>query len=136
MSEQATPTAPVASAPMPESEARTWAMLVHLIPAAASLISAGTVAFVASLVIWLMNRERSALVDQHGKQNLNLQLTLLIVVVSGVVLGFVTLLFGFVVTVPLMLAYWTYSLVISIVAGVKAKSGESYRIPMVIRFLR
>lgn len=121
--------------PMLERDARTWAMLVHILAVAAMLLSAGTLAFLAPLVIWLVFRERSALIDHHGKTNLNLQITSLIVMAAGVLVGF--LLFfgvGFLLTGPIMLAYWLYNVIISIVAGVKANNGEYYRIPLVIRF--
>jgi len=112
------------------------AMLVHIVAAVAAVLSGGTLSFVAPLVIWLIYRERSALVDFHGKQNLNLQLTTLAVVVGGVVIGLVTLFVGFFVTVPVMIAYLLYAVIISIVAGIKASSGEYYRIPLSIPFIR
>ncbi|WP_062133086.1 DUF4870 domain-containing protein [Demequina aestuarii] len=122
--------------PMLESEARTWAMLVHIIAAAAIVLSAGTLAFVAPLVVWLLYRERSALVDYHGKQNLNLQLTLLVVGVSAIVIGLVTFGVAFLITLPALFAYGVYALVISIIAGVKANAGEYYPIGFTIRFIR
>lgn len=131
-----TPAAATAPQPMLESQARTMAMLVHIVAAVAAIMSGGTLSFIAPLVIWLIYRERSALVDFHGKQNLNLQLTTLAVVVGGVVVGFATLLVGFLVTGPLMLAYLVYAVIISIVAGVKASRGEYYRIPLSIPFIR
>ncbi|WP_062466700.1 DUF4870 domain-containing protein [Demequina maris] len=134
---QAAPTPPyVAPAPMLESDARTIAMLVHILAAVAIVVSAGTLAFLVPLIMWLIYRERSALVDWHGKTNLNLQLTSLAVIVAGFVLGLVTLGIGFIVTIPAMIGYAIYALVISIVAGVKANRGEYYRIPLVIPFIR
>jgi uncharacterized Tic20 family protein len=128
--------APVAHQPMLESDARLWAMLLHILAAVALVLSAGTIAFVVPLVIWLIYRERSALVDHHGKANLNLQLTMLLVLIGGTILGFATLGIGFIVTGPLMLAYGLYALIISIVAGVKANGGEYYKIPVIIPFIR
>ncbi|WP_062464273.1 DUF4870 domain-containing protein [Demequina soli] len=135
---QAAPTPPpyAPPAPMLESDARTIAMLVHILAAVALVISAGTLAFVVPLVMWLLYRERSALVDWHGKANLNLQLTSLVVIVGGVILGFVTFFIGFFVTIPAMIAYGIYAIVISIVAGVRANRGEYYRIPLVIPFVK
>ena len=130
------PYAPAQPAPMLESEARTWAMLIHVIAAAALVLSGGFLGFVVPLVLWLIYRERSALVDFHGKQNLNLQLTLLVVSAAAVIIGLVTFMFGFIVTLPLWFAYGVYALVISIVAGVKAYRGEYYRIGLVISFLK
>ncbi|WP_159451407.1 DUF4870 domain-containing protein [Demequina sp. NBRC 110054] len=127
---------PYAPQRMLESEARNWSMLIHIIAAAAALLSAGTVSWLVPLIIWLIFRERSALIDHHGKQALNLQLTLLVVLIGGVLIGFVTLFIGFIVTGPLMVAYGIYAIVISFVAGVKANNGEYYRIPLMIPFLR
>lgn len=130
------PQASVMPAPMLETDARTIAMLVHILAAVAIVLSAGTLAFLVPLVMWLIYRERSALIDFHGKLNLNLQLTMLVVVVAGVVLGIVTIGLGFLVTVPLMAGYGIYALVMSIVAGVRANRGEYSSIPMVIPFVR
>lgn len=123
-------------APMLESEARTISMLIHILAAVAALLSAGMLAFVVPLVMWLIYRERSALVDHHGRLNLNLQLTALTVAVGGVVLGIVTWGIGLLVTIPLMIGYGIYMLVMSIIAGVRANNGEYYRIPLVIPFVR
>jgi len=121
---------------MLESEARTWAMLAHIIAAAAALLSAGTIAFVAPLIIWLMYKDRSALVAFHGKQNLNLQITTLVFGVAAFVLGLITLGIGLIITLPLWGVYALYAFIISIVAGVKAYNGEYYRIPLSITFIK
>lgn len=131
----AAPAAPAVQ-PMLESDARTWAMLAHVIAAVAALVSAGTIAFVAPLVIWLVYKDRSALVAHHGKQNLNLQITALIVGAAAVVLGIVTVGIGFLVTLPVWGLYVLYAIVISFVAGAKASGGEYYRIPLAINFLK
>ncbi len=122
--------------PMLESEARTWAMLAHIIAAVASLMSAGTIAFVAPLVVWLVYKDRSALVAHHGKQNLNLQITTLVFLAGATVIGIVTFGIGFLITLPLWGLYALYALVISIVAGVKAYNGEYYQIPLSINFIK
>lgn len=130
------PQAPSDAAPMLESQARTWAMLVHIVAAAAVVMSAGVLSFVAPLVIWLLFRERSALVDFHGKQNLNLQLTLLVSGIAAVILGTLLFVVGLAITLPLWFAYFAYAIVISIIAGIKANSGEYYKIRFTITFVR
>jgi len=132
---QPTPGIP-APQPMLESEARTWAMMTHIIAAVALFISAGTLAFVVPLIFWLMYRERSALVAWHGKQSLNLQLTALLVTIVGTVLGVVTFGLGFFLTGPAIVLFDLYVMVISVVAGVKANSGQYYRVPLAIPFIR
>ncbi|SEI96141.1 DUF4870 domain-containing protein [Demequina mangrovi] len=123
-------------APMLESQARTIAMLVHILAAAALILSAGTLAFVVPLVMWLIYRERSALIDFHGRQNLNLQLTSLVVFAGGILIGVFTLGVGLIFTVPLMIVYAIYVIVISIIAGVRANRGEYFPIPVTIPFIR
>jgi hypothetical protein len=122
--------------PMLESEARTWAMLAHVIAAVASLLSAGTIAFVAPLVIWLVYKDRSALVAHHGKQNLNLQITALVLGAGAVVLGLLLFVVGLAITLPLWGLYVLYAIIISFVAGVKAANGEYYNIPLAIPFIK
>lgn len=128
--------APAGPQPMLESDARMWSMLIHIIAAAALVLSAGFLGFVAPLILWLIFRERSALVDYAGKQNLNLQLTLLVVSVAAFTIGIATLGFGFIITGPLWFAYGVYALVASIIAGVKTNGGEYYRIGFTIPFIR
>ena len=128
--------APAAVTPLVESEARTWAMLVHLIAVLGQLVSGGLLGFIAPLVIWLLYRQRSALVDFHGRQNLNLQLTLLGSGIVAVLIGVATVGIGLLVTLPTFFAYGLYAFIISIVAGAKANNGEYYRIPFAITFIR
>ncbi len=121
---------------MLESEARTWSMLIHIIAAAAMVLSLGFLGFVVPLILWLIYRERSALVDFHGKQNLNLQLTVLVSGVAAFVIGALFFGVGLIVTVPLWGLYCVYALIISIVAGVRAHRGEYYRVPAIIPFVK
>lgn len=130
------PHIPAPPAPMLESEARTIAMLIHIIAAAVIVLSGGTLAFVVPLVMWLIYRERSALIDYHGKLNLNLQITVVVAWIAAGIIGLVTFGIGLFVTIPLAGAYAIYALVMSIIAGVKASRGEYTTIPMVIRFVR
>ena len=120
---------------MLETDARMWAMVVNLATVAGVVLSGGTISIIAILIIWLMFRERSALVDFHGKQQTNAAITFLIVSLAAVVGTLATLFIGGVVFIPLLVAYAIYLLVVSIVAAVAAHRGEYYRMPLVIRFI-
>ncbi|WP_159449252.1 DUF4870 domain-containing protein [Demequina sp. NBRC 110055] len=122
--------------PMLESEARQYSLLIHLIAAIAVVLSAGFLGFVAPLVIWLMFRQRSALVDFHGKQQLNLQITVLLGGLAAMLVGLALFGVGIFVTLPLYFAYWVYSIVISFIAASKANSGLYYPIRFAIPFLK
>lgn len=106
-------------------------MLAHMLS-----IVAG---FIAPLVIWLIYRERSALVDYHGKEQLNFQISLVIYSVGtyavGMALAVVTWGIGLFMIFPLMAGLWIYAIVMMIIAGSAAGRGEYYRIPLNIRFI-
>jgi len=121
---------------MLEADARMWAMLINVASLAGIVLSGGALSFVAVLVIWLMFRERSALVDFHGKQQFNLMLTGVVAAVVTLVGSLITLGFGAVVLVPALIAFGIYVFVIVIIATVAANRGEYYRIPLIIRFIK
>jgi len=120
-----------APAPMLESEARTMSMLAHL------LVLVG--GFIPPLVIWLIYKDRSALVDAHGKEQLNFQISLIIYTVAlyivSTVAALVTFGIGFILLFPLFLGVGIYALVIVILAAMAANRGQYYRIPLSIRFI-
>ena len=65
---------------MSESDERLWAMLAHL--------GGIVLGFVAPLVVWLVYRERSAFLDDQGKEALNFQIAVTIgYVVGGILLA-------------------------------------------------
>jgi len=121
---------------MLEIDARLWSMLINIATVAGAVLSGGLLGVVAVLVIWLIYRERSALVDFHGKQQLNLNITAVLAAIVAVIGMVVTFGFGIFLFGPLILAYGIYVVVISIIAGVAANRGEYYRIPLVISFIK
>ena len=122
--------------PMLEADARLWAMLINLAAVAGAVLSGGLLGLVAVLVIWLIYRERSALVDFHGKQQLNLAITVVAAAILFTVAGLVTFFVGWIVLALPVLAYGIYVIVISIMAAVAANKGEYYRIPLIVRFIK
>lgn len=121
---------------MLEADARLWSMLINIATVAGAVLSGGLLGVVAVLVVWLVFRERSALVDFHGKQQLNLNITAVLAAIVAVIGMVVTFGIGIFVFGPLILAYGIYVVVISIIAGVAANRGEYYRIPLVINFVK
>lgn len=121
----------LAPAPMLESEARTMSMLAHL------LVLVGS--FIPPLVIWLIYRDRSALVDHHGKEQLNFQISLIIYSIGLYVIAtfaaLVTFGIGMLLVVPVMLALFVLVIVFVIQAAMAANKGLYFRIPLTIRFI-
>ena len=58
---------PYAAAPQPltPTEERTWATIGHVVPLAATVLSAGTLGFVGSLVVYLLYKDRGPFVRAH-----------------------------------------------------------------------
>ena len=110
----------------PEQE-RLWAMLAHLLSFVAAWIALG---FVAPLVVLLVFGPRSAYVRAHAVESLNFNLSWLLYAIASVVLIFIGI--GILLLIALGLAY----LVLIVIASVRANSGEFFRYPLTIRFIR
>ncbi len=119
---------PNGSAPGILEEDKTLALFCHL-----SGIFTG---FLGPLVIWLVTKDRSAFLDHHGREALNFQLTLLLVMMC---LGSVTFFLMFVLVgvllVPVLVVVPILALVAEILAAVAAGKGEWHRYPVCIRLV-
>jgi uncharacterized protein len=128
------PAAPVG----PTSEERTWALFAHLTSLLAYL--ACGLGFLGPLVVWLLRKDRSEFVDFHGKESMNFQVTmfLLLVVVTGlaVLLGVVTCGLSLWLVAPAAAAVTLLDYVLAVVAGVRAYNGKRWRYPISFRFIR
>lgn len=84
---------------------------------------------VGPLVVWMFTKENSPLVDHHGREALNFQINMLFwYLVAGVLcLAFI----GFLL-LPMV---FLYSVIITVIASIKAASGEYYRYPMILRLV-
>lgn len=107
--------------PLTAGEEQGWSIGAHL----GGLIAG----FIPALVIWLVFRERSRMVDDHAKEALNFQITLLIAYVVGMVTSFLGI--GFLI----MLAAWVCAIVFGILASVAANKRQAYRYPISIRLV-
>jgi len=86
--------------------------------------------FIPSLVIWLIKKDGSPFVADQAKEALNFQITM----VFGFILSFI--LIFIVIGIFLIWALAITNLVLCIVAGIKANSGEEYRYPFAIRLIK
>ena len=115
--------APIPEEPEPteevSSESRGWAVAAHLVP----LIG---LFFVGPLIIWLIKRGDDSFVEEHAREALNFQISVLI---YGIVMA-VTII-GLILLLPLAI----FALVVAVIAAVKAANGEDYRYPLTIRLI-
>ena len=110
-------------------DSRNWAMGAHL-GALAGAFLAGF-AFIGPLIVWLIRREDDAFAAEHGREALNFNLTALIVLVAGGIIGVLTFGIGFIA----LLVYGVLWLVWTIQGAIAASNGRPYRYPMTIRFV-
>jgi uncharacterized Tic20 family protein len=112
-------------------DARMWAMFCHLVGLAAIL---PVVPFfggaIGALIIWQIKKDDFPFVDEHGKEALNFQISILIyAIVSG-------LLIFACVGAFLLPAVMIFDIVFLIIAAIKANNGFHYRYPLCIRFIK
>ena len=109
------------------AEERTMGMLCHLLAFSGYVIPFGHL--IGPLVMWMVKKDESAFVDANGKESLNFQITVTIAtVVSGILC---LLLIGFLL-LPVVIVG---SLVLTIIASIKANEGKVYRYPFCLRLI-
>lgn len=116
------------SAGSPSADEKTWGMIAHLAWLAGFVIPFGNV--LGPLVVWLVKKETMPFVADQGREALNFQITVLIAALISCVLMFVVI--GFF----LLLVIGIGSLVLSIIAAMKAQNGEAYRYPVALRLIK
>ncbi|MEM0969330.1 MAG: DUF4870 domain-containing protein [Verrucomicrobiota bacterium] len=137
---------PPSPSPLPPPEAlrpedeRLYATLIHL---SSLLWFFSLPGVLGALILWLLKRERSEFVDRHGKQAMNFQLTIFLVMaavslfaVLSVVLSFLG---GFLFFLPLwggVIALFVVQLVLGIQAAIVASRGEYYQYALCFQFFR
>lgn len=108
---------------------QNWAMFCHLAALAGFLIPFGNI--IGPLVIWLTKKDTMPLVDRHGKEALNFQITVSIAVVICFVLMLVL------IGVFLLFIVGIGALVMTIIAAVKVSNGEfDYQYPFALRLVK
>jgi hypothetical protein len=114
-----------------EKETRTWAMVCHL-AAFVGFIGIPLGHILGPLVVWLIKRNDYPFVDDQGKEALNFQISITIYGLLAFVFTIITLGFGAIVVLFLIIA----EIILVIIAAVAANKGEYYRYPFTIRFLK
>ena len=115
--------------PISSPEERNWSMLLHL-SALTSIVTSGLGGILGPLIVWLIFRGKSDMVDFHGKRALNFQISMFIYGMITIVLMFA--LIGFLIA-PFLLAVW---LIWTIRAAVRASRGDPPGYILSIRFFR
>ena len=116
-------TLPLTDAPLaPKGSDKIWSMLSHL----SALLGVG---FVLPLVVYLAMRKGSEYVASNAREALNFHISVLIYALCCVPLVFIL------VGIPLLMVLGLGSLVLAIIATVKASNGSCYHYPLTLRLV-
>lgn len=101
---------------------KIWSMLSHL----SALLGVG---FVLPLVVYLAMRRESEYVAANAREALNFHISVLIYGLCCIPLVFVL------IGIPMLLVLALGSLVLAIIATIKASDGQCYRYPLTLRLV-
>lgn len=114
--------------PPPPTTDNSLAVVMHLLGFAGFVFPFGNI--LGPLILWLVKRSESPLLDRIGKEVLNFQISYSIYAAVAFALCFV--LIGFLI-LPVIGLLW---IIFMIIAAVKTGNGEEYRYPLTIRLLQ
>ncbi len=107
---------------------RNWGMICHLSALSGLIIPFGTI--LGPIIVWAIKKDELPFVDRQGKEAINFQLTMTIVIIISWVLLFAL------IGLLLLPAAILYTLVMIVIAAIKANDGEEYSYPYTIRFFK
>ncbi len=111
-----------------EMDQRNFATFTHL-SALTGIVTGGLGFILGPLIMWLIKKDQMPLVNEAGKEALNFQLTMLIVLIIAFVL--MLILIGFL----LLAAIAIFDIVMVVIAAIQTSNGTRYRYPLTIRFI-
>lgn len=110
---------------------RLLGTLIHL-SGFSGIILTPLLCIIGPLVFWLVVRERHPFLDDQGKESLNFQISIAIYGVIVLVITLITIGFGALLFIPLVLSW----IIFQIIAAIQANSGKWYRYPWLIRLVK
>lgn len=106
--------------PLTPTEENTWGVVMPL--------GAIFIGFVSPLIVWLIFRERSPLLDLQGRHALNWTISYVIYWIGAWILT--SILIGYLIMAALII----FDLVVLIIAAAKASDRQAWRYPLAIQF--
>jgi len=112
----------------PSKDERTWAMLSHFSALCMFIFPFGNI--LAPLIIWLIKKEEMPFVQDQGKEVLNFQISMTIYLLISGILCFIL------IGIPFVIGLVIFNVITTIIAGIKANDGKSYRYPINMRLIK
>jgi uncharacterized Tic20 family protein len=110
-------------------DARKWATICHL-SALVGLLGNGVGFVLGPLIVWLLKREDHPFVDGQGKEALNFQITMFIVLLAATTLAVIG------IGIIIMIAVALLMTIFPIIGAIKANEGVPYRYPLTWRVVK
>ena len=122
------------------AEDKQWAMFAHLSVLLGGLVTSGWAGslgfFIGPLVIWQLRKDTMPFVGDQAKEALNFAITVSLACLALVILTFLSMGIGALLTIPLMMIIGIAALVLVIIAAMKANEGIAYRYPFALRLVK
>ncbi len=116
------------------AEEKQWGMFAHLSGVVAVWMAG--LGFLGPLIVWLIKKDQMPFVNDQGKEALNYQINVLVLLAVLGPISFVLAIFTLgVILLPVGLAFVVLAIVMPIIAAMKANAGEAYRYPYIIRVI-
>lgn len=124
----------MSSTARPGGDERILAILAHLSPLIASIVSAGWLSIVGPLLVWLVWKNHSPLVRTASATSFNFNITIWVAQVLGwiFIITIVLLPIGLLLLIVPTILQWVFS----IWGALKASAGEPFKYPFQIPVLR
>ncbi|MGI5950568.1 MAG: DUF4870 domain-containing protein [Brooklawnia sp.] len=116
------------------TETRMAATLAHLAGPISSFVSAGWLAIVGPLVAWLIYKDRSPSVRAHAAEAFNFQVTMWLAAIAGGLACLTVILLP--LGVVLILGAVVMSVVMGVIAALKAANDQDYHYPWALNLLQ
>lgn len=113
---------------------RVLAVLAHLSPIIAAIVSAGWLSFLGPLILYVVYKDRSPLVRNAAASSFNFHITIWVAWIAAWIF-FITI-----IGIPVAIVLWVVpaiaQIVLSIVGALRAWNGEVYRYPFQLPILK
>lgn len=111
----------------PTQDEKTMGLVAHIGTIAGNFFGVG---FLVPLILMLTKGKESSFIREHSVESLNFQITVFIAALVGVATSCIG------IGILLLVVVGIGALVMSIIAGLKANEGVSYRYPVAIRLVK
>lgn len=116
---------------MDKSTEKVLAMVLHL-----SGFLNGVFPIIVPLLIWLLKKDESQFINEHGKSALNFQLTTIILGLAALLFTLFTFGLGAFFMIPLAIIFGILYIIFIIIATINASGGQLYKYPISFNLIK